>query len=308
MSRNSLRGYKSKSVSMSHSNMPDRPVYGNPFPQSMCSYQYQGSSPKLKNWPKYILHPDGIWRKILDCLVIFWLIYSVFSYPYIMAFDITLQWGTNIGYILFVSDIFIFIDLCVGFITARYHSIDPLLLVTDYKLIAEQYIVHGSFIFDILSSVPLYNIKNEVVSHILFTVKFSLRFGKLFMMLRVRQILSCVGRMQNCLNRNRNILKIVKIVKYIALMFLLAHICACVWFVIGRVSMDAGKSSWRDNYTGASRYQLYIASLYWSVATVFTTGYGDIIAENEDEQIASIVAIFIGTCVFAFLVCFLYIF
>ncbi len=47
---------------------------------------------------------------------------------------------------------------------------------------------------------------------------------------------------------------------------------------------------------------LTASAWYWAVVTLFTTGYGDIVATNNIEQWVSSISILIGTCFFAYFV------
>lgn len=51
---------------------------------------------------------------------------------------------------------------------------------------------------------------------------------------------------------------------------------------------------------GAGNFDLYISSLYWTVSTLGTVGYGDIAAQNIAEMIYSMVAIAMGITVFGY--------
>ena len=55
------------------------------------------------------------------------------------------------------------------------------------------------------------------------------------------------------------------------------HISACIWFLTYRLS-DYSDESWvtRKGLQDESNHHKYLASLYWSLCTVLTVGYGDI--------------------------------
>ncbi len=65
-------------------------------------------------------------------------------------------------------------------------------------------------------------------------------------------------------------------------MMLFAHWFACMWYLAARIT-SFGPDCW-INYSGFANRdlpQLYLFSLYWSISTLFTVGYGDISAHTD---------------------------
>ena len=48
------------------------------------------------------------------------------------------------------------------------------------------------------------------------------------------------------------------------------------------------------------RIEQYVASLYWSLVTMTTLGYGDITPTNNSERAFCIYAMLVGACIFAY--------
>ena len=68
---------------------------------------------------------------------------------------------------------------------------------------------------------------------------------------------------------------------------LLAHFCGCGFHYIGWVVPPHGANTWlmRINMNDASTEDRYVLSLYFSVITMITVGYGDIVPVNKLEMI-----------------------
>jgi hypothetical protein len=98
----------------------------------------------------------------------------------------------------------------------------------------------------------------------------------------------------------------IRLIKFVIGLLVIAHWNACVWFMIGSISL-AGETSWitAHNLDWVDRYTLgdrYVASLYWSMMTLTTIGYGDIAAENTNERIYNTLAMMICSLIFAYVV------
>ena len=84
------------------------------------------------------------------------------------------------------------------------------------------------------------------------------------------------------------------------------HISACSWYLTYRIS-NYSPDSWvvRRGLQDDSNQQKYLSSLYWSLATVFTVGYGDINGYTDIERIFSIAWMLIGVALYAFVIGFI---
>jgi len=92
----------------------------------------------------------------------------------------------------------------------------------------------------------------------------------------------------------------VSFIKLILFMLLAAHIIACCWVLVGRLS-DAGWVITSDRNDDLFAYELYTESFYFVLTTITTVGYGDISGKTRDEYIFSMVIEFVGLTFFSFL-------
>lgn len=72
---------------------------------------------------------------------------------------------------------------------------------------------------------------------------------------------------------------------------------ACVWGIVPTLQSD-GSPSWTDtalNLDTSAPGEVYVAALYWSVMTLTTIGYGDVITTGVGERVLAIFLMFLGT-------------
>ena len=100
----------------------------------------------------------------------------------------------------------------------------------------------------------------------------------------------------------------------VRLMFMV-HMLGCFWFYVGIQSMEAGEEvSWISSYddgkaldgcdeptVGCNVYRQYIYSIYWSLTTLTTVGYGDIVPTNMPERIYCLFAMLMGAMMFGYM-------
>ena len=67
---------------------------------------------------------------------------------------------------------------------------------------------------------------------------------------------------------------------------------------------ESNSSTWLDDYQSydneADRYQLYFVSIYWTITTITTVGYGDISANNLEERLFCSLVMVLGVISFSF--------
>jgi len=213
------------------------------------------------------------------------------------------------------------IDIYVNYKSAKivtHNSIQKLIL--DKDVIARMYRrrVDGLFL-DILCSIPfLLDIISTISrsatggdkglfedhTHLLRV----LRLFRIFKFLRLVKLGSSSGSLgMEAILRNSWMRVIPPIVIYVMSMvhvfFLLVNLFACIffWCANGLCGYEKDRT-WVQDYgedlweAGLTRQ--YVVSLYWSMMTISTVGYGDVIAVNNSEQAIAMVTMFIGTLFF----------
>ena len=110
---------------------------------------------------------------------------------------------------------------------------------------------------------------------------------------------------------SRELVLILRLSKFLFVIIIFAHFSACAWYAIGnwchKNPEECGGTSWLDEtpyfeFDSSTLFESYSISWYWSVVTLMTTGYGDIVATNVYEQWVASICILIGTVFFAYFI------
>ena len=170
------------------------------------------------------------------------------------------------------------------------------------------------FLIDLLTSLPLEFVLNQDSEDVGTWFK-ALRVFRTVRLLKLLRFFKMLRLLNSLMRRffSRYLITLFRLCRFVCVMIIFAHFCACGWFAVG----DYGEAQHRKHPTSARwnatwistqgiqndpLWEQYSYSWYWSVVTLFTTGYGDITATNTLEQWAASVCILIGTCFFAYFV------
>ena len=149
---------------------------------------------------------------------------------------------------------------------------------------ARQHYFRSYFAFDLLGSLPW-----GFFAHLWFPQGSS--WGELISFL-------CLLRLARVLAFSRDFVRVPsrffilrRLTVFLLWIALIIHLLACGWISVGGVSAAASPA-----YT-------YIRALYWSVSTVSTTGFGDIVPKNEPQMIYTMLSLMIGAGLYAITDC-----
>ena len=192
-------------------------------------------------------------------------------------------------------------------------------LDTNFKNIFRSYVTSW-FFPDLISSLPLDTI---LINIDIADTKSLLRIPRvlkvfrairLVKLLRLRRSSSYLASISHMIEVNPGI---IRIVKFFIVFLLLAHYLSCAMFFIGTLdSFDASGNAvtWLTQtvIVGSSGDEMplslaplgeqYLWTLYWTITTMTTVGFGDIRPTTEAEVIMSIFTMIIGGGVFSFIV------
>ena len=188
-------------------------------------------------------------------------------------------------------DIFHIIDLVTQFFIAFYDFDE--ILITKHSLIAEHYLKTWFFV-DFISAIPVQSLliffdkkcyNPEFLNHPIYTKN----YVYLFILLRLMKIFKVVSNNKFVFIFTNEFSKFNYFNNYgrlsigIFIFCISLHIVACVFLFIGKNDYP----NWIGHFehTNKNFLQLYLISIYYTITTLTTVGYGDLTCVNFKEKI-----------------------
>ena len=233
-------------------------------------------------------------RLLWDSLILVLVGISCVLVPYQFAFgQATALSGFQVIYLIdlfFVGDIFL---NC--YTTFRRQGIE----VTDGPSCTRHY-ARRMMAVDILGSLPLDLIVWTLFGNGQLLGGSAVLALRLLRLLRIVRLFVILRRWEAYSWSNPGALRVVKFL--VSILFLM-HWMACIWFF----SAFAGgfpPASWaaRANIVDAGPVAQYIRSIYWTITTMTTVGYGDITPARNIEYVLSAVIMLMGASLYAFII------
>lgn len=251
--------------------------------------------------PCYILNPNSRFKTCWDLLTSAIILYCVIAIPVMVGFAADMP--QDLFTADYAVDVIFGIDILFNFFTA--FSPAPNRLETGLLPIARHYVRSGWFFIDLLGVLPL----NDLVGlfegdrlQVLQSLKLvrALRMARLARLLKLRAISRLLQRFYGM--RVPVYLRVMPLMMQVMFM---AHVMGCLFHYVGAMGLETERGeSWlvTQGIEHDSMTVRYVASLYWTVATMLGVGYGDVHAVTEAEQILSIIVQLVGSCMFGFVV------
>uniref|UniRef100_A0A3Q1GGX7 Potassium voltage-gated channel, subfamily H (eag-related), member 1b n=3 Tax=Acanthochromis polyacanthus TaxID=80966 RepID=A0A3Q1GGX7_9TELE len=269
--------------------------------------QYKQETPKTP--PHIILH-YCLFKTTWDWVILILTFYTAIMVPYNVSFK-TKQ--NNVTWLVVDSivDVIFLVDIVLNFHTTFVGPAGE--VISDPKLIRMNY-VKTWFVIDLLSCLP-YDVINafENVDE---------GISSLFSSLKVVRLLR-LGRVARKLDHYIEYGAAV-LVLLVCVFGLAAHWLACIWYSIGdyevidedtnRVRMDSwlyllGETvgtPYRFNASGSGRWEggpskdsVYITSLYFTMTSLTSIGFGNIAPNTDGEKIFAVAMMMIGSLLYA---------
>ena len=233
-------------------------------------------------------------RLIWDSLILALIVISCVMVPYQFAFN---QDNALSGFqVIYLIDLFFIIDIFMNCRTTfRRHGVE----ISDQPSCTKHY-ARRLMAVDILGSLPL-----DLVAWVLIG-NGQLLGGSAILALRLLRLLRIV-RLFVILRRweafNWSNPGALRVAKFLASILLLMHWLACIWFFSAFASgFPADSWATRAGISDSGAMAQYIRSVYWTITTMTTVGYGDITPARNAEYVLSAIIMLMGASLYAFII------
>lgn len=261
----------------------------------------------------FTIYPHWKLYRAWEILVVILVVFNSVMLPYELAFWADIETSEIIESINRISDVLFWLDLVQNFFLA--HVDEWGTLHTQKGEIARAYFASWFWV-DFIACVPF----ELFVPGYLVSASDLLKCIRL---LRLAKILRFMDRFKFA--------KVARIFRLFLTVLMLCHWVACIWFRLGVTMLDSGECSldsigsssedsspqkaqispilklqscsWLIEHGFADAeiplHSIYLRSLYWSITTIMTVGYGDIIPVNLREHVFYIFVTIVGAGVYA---------
>ncbi|XP_057684353.1 potassium voltage-gated channel subfamily H member 8 [Corythoichthys intestinalis] len=257
---------------------------------------------------KFILLHYSTCKAGWDWLILLATFYVAVTVPYNVCFigdDDDLTRSTTVSDI--AVEILFILDIVFNFRTTYVSKSGQ--VIFDARQICFHYLTTW-FVIDLVAALPfdlLYAFKVSVVSvvHLLKTV-------------RLLRLLRLLQKMDRYSQHSTVVLTLL-----MSMFALLAHWMACIWYIIGKMEMEANAYNWDIGWlhelakrlespyfpmgsvnnsgggSGPPIRSVYVASLYFTLSSLTSVGFGNVSANTDVEKIFSICVMLIGALMHA---------
>ncbi|KAE8673336.1 Potassium channel KAT1 [Hibiscus syriacus] len=230
---------------------------------------------------RYIISPFNPHYRAWEMWLVVLVVYSAWICPFEFAF---LTYKKDALFIIDnIVNGFFAVDIVLTFFVAYLDS-QSYLLVDDPKKIATRYITTW-FAFDVCSTTPFQSLSVMFTDH---GSELGLRLLNMLRLWRLRRVSSLFARLEKDIRFNYFWTRCTKL---ISVTLFTVHCAGCFNYLIAERYPDPSKT-WigavYPNFKEQGLWDRYITSIYWSITTLTTTGYGDLHAENPREMLFDI--------------------
>lgn len=247
----------------------------------------------------YVIPPTLDTKVKWDLLIGVVIVYSLIVIPVQVGFGVSSTGG--LFWFEKALDAVFFLDMALSFRTGYNDDVTDALVVVPHKIYRNYF--KTWFIIDFFSTVPF----DDILSAFLSTPNGSLRSIKLLRVTRLLRLLRLArfAKLRKFIAKVEDSLGIspvaLELGKMIIEVIFISHLTACFYWYVCTIMSE---HTWYDllDLRHAELESQYLTTLYWTITTLATVGYGDITPSNKNEQGVTIVIMLLGATVFGYIV------
>ena len=233
--------------------------------------------------------PDSITIMLWKMSLLLFIFAQCFFSSYIIAFLPSSERDFDEPVVLvdLVIDFIYALDVMLNFKIAFYHQGE---LCLDPSVIAKNY-MSSYFIIDLISML-------SIIGRFLLDTK--LRVLVLIALLRVVHFPQLLAKIEDYFQFSRQVSTLFQLGKLVMAIILFAHWCGCILYSVARV--ESGETWITEAGLNPDELDsIYVACLYWAIATMSTIGYGDIHPTSFRERVMSIIIMIASSIIFGYI-------
>jgi hypothetical protein len=251
----------------------------------------------------HLFSPIGRWKTLWDFLAAFTTFYAILEVPFAIAFIGTSASGRGVVLLNILEPITVsifFLDIVLTFNTA-YVDESTDILITDRMEIAISYARLWLWI-DLVSSFPFASMINQSDAKNIGLLRL-LRLLKIYRLYQIFMSSALRDELEKYFISQALISALILLLQVLVT----AHIVACFWFylttfhVVGPQPPEGSFPAYNAltwttqfGYEYADIKTQYIASLYWSMYTLLSIGFGNIYPVNTGERVFATLVMIVG--------------
>ena len=240
-----------------------------------------------------IIREHSTSRLCWDALILVLVLVSCILVPYQLAFVHDARQVAN-GLMFAISLVFL-VDIGLNFFTSYRRAGSE---VIDPSAVRNHYL-HGHFAVDLIANLPLGMLLLLAGNPQLggFSVVLLVRLLALLRLIRFFVIL----RRWESLSWTHP--GYIRVLKYLGMVLIFAHCIACLWFAVAYID-GYPADSWAvaAGIENSDPVTQYVRSLYWTITTMTTVGYGDISPGRTSEYLLASLIMLMGASLYAFII------
>ncbi|KAJ3218541.1 Kinesin-like protein kif27 [Dinochytrium kinnereticum] len=237
----------------------------------------------LERLTKFYLIPEGPFLQNWDRLMVLFTVISCTLLTFMAAFN---HHSTAAFFVSYVIDFLFLLDIYIKFHVAY---LQGGFWVVFPKEMAMHYLHSVEFKYDVTANLPLDIIALGWVHRGEEEALMMLTFLRIAKIIRVARILTFFRRQERKLHATF----LLQVLKFMTTLIVITHTIACIWYVMVCPERDSGmcRMPSRDEIEVVRNQtlpSLYVQSVYWTVTTMTTCGYGDITPQNDGQRLFAI--------------------